>query len=78
MTPRHLLTFAASALPAEQAGAWTFAPLPVCTISETQAGLDIAVTFDPETAIYGLRVMRPAGCAVPIPEPHRKGSSRAP
>ena len=42
------------------AHAWTFTPLPVCTLSHTEAGLDVVVTFDPrQEAPYAITVTGP-------------------
>lgn len=59
---RHLLLTLSllCALPAP-AQAWTFSPLPICTMADTQDGLVIEVTFDPESEIYALNILRPGG-----------------
>lgn len=39
--------------------AWTFSPLPVCTIESTDGA--VRVTFDPATGLYAIALMRPEG-----------------
>lgn len=44
------------------ASAWEFAPSPICTLSHSEAGSEVAVTYDP-TAIeaYAIAVTHPDG-----------------
>lgn len=44
------------ALLASPAAAWEFNPQPICTISHQTDEVDLAVTFDPATAIYEIRL----------------------
>ncbi|WP_092776310.1 hypothetical protein [Jannaschia pohangensis] len=43
------------------AQAWSFAPTPICTLSQAAFGLDTQVTFDPSQGLYTLTLTRPQG-----------------
>lgn len=62
--PRHPLARAATPLLlaalAGPAQAWTFSPVPVCTIAHETAEGSATVTFDPATALYAISLQRDA------------------
>ncbi len=49
-------------LTATTAQAWSFTPLPICTLGNApDAIVQVRVTFDPQTALYALHMTRDAG-----------------
>ena len=69
MTPRrrsvgcasaHLLA-AVLALAAGPAAAWTFTPVPVCTLDHSAPDGTARVTYDPATGLYEIALQRAAG-----------------
>jgi hypothetical protein len=44
---------------AQPAGAWTFTPLPICTIASDDETVE--VTFDPATGLYAIHLTRAEG-----------------
>ncbi len=55
---RHVFACLLCLLPVS-AFAWTFSPLPVCTIESTDGAA--RVTFDPATGLYAIALTRPEG-----------------
>ncbi|MEM7644123.1 MAG: excinuclease ABC subunit B [Pseudomonadota bacterium] len=43
------------------AWAWTFSPLPICTLEQATETGTTRVTFDPSTGIYAIALTRPDG-----------------
>ncbi|WP_211605488.1 hypothetical protein [Jannaschia faecimaris] len=41
--------------------AWTFSPVPICTMEQIRGKSTIQVTFDPDSQIYSLHIDRAAG-----------------
>lgn len=46
---------------ATPAHAWEFTPSPICTLSHTEAGADVQVTYDHSTGLYAIAVTSPDG-----------------
>ena len=46
---------------ASPASAWDFAPSPICTLSHSEGGADITVTYDHATRLYAIAVTGPDG-----------------
>ena len=40
------------------AAAWEFTPTPICTLSHTEAAVQVQVTYDPRSAIYAIMLTR--------------------
>ncbi|MEM7490850.1 MAG: excinuclease ABC subunit B [Pseudomonadota bacterium] len=46
---------------AAPAGAWTFTPVPICTLDHAGPEGSAQVTFDPATGLYTIHLTRPGG-----------------
>lgn len=49
------------ALLTSPAHAWEFTPTPICTLTHTEDGADITLTYDHATALYAIAVTTPGG-----------------
>ncbi|WP_299609530.1 hypothetical protein [uncultured Tateyamaria sp.] len=51
----------ALALLTTPAHAWEFSPTPICTLSHSESGADVQVTYDNATALYAIAITSPDG-----------------